>query len=128
MNKYIGIIGVLVIVFFIGVGFYRTTPVNASVSLGSDYHATSTLGVAQTHTDVIEAYPGSLGSIIITGSGTGTISAYDASRAGDINATNTIATVPASLGTGTYTFDTLATKGLVFVYTAYAGTATITYR
>lgn len=128
--KYIIIIALALIVGIILKSLLTSNPQHTvgSVSLGSEYHATSTLGVAQTHSDVIEAYPGALGSVVITGTGTGSISIYDAARTGDINATNTIATVIASLPQNTYTFDALTTKGLVFVYTAFAGTATITYR
>lgn len=122
------------LILFLGViGFIVSRPAvktitAGSVTQGSEYHATTTLGVAQTHTDVIDAFPGTLGSVVITTAGTGSLTIYDAARSGDINATNTLMTIPASLVAGTYTADAIATHGLVFVYASFAPVATITYR
>ena len=140
MKKYIGIIGALVIVFFIGVGFYRTTPVNASTPVGGEYTATSTgqgsRGIS--NFSPIQTFSGTLGSVVITAVGTDPIFVYDASTTdatmrGNIATTSLplIAFFPASEPVGTYTFDAKFVNGLVIVQVgtvANQASTTITWR
>jgi len=73
---------------------------------------------------------GTLGSVIITGAGTGIINIYDATStaAHSDYATTTLASFPASTAAGTYVFDTRFQRGLVVELIGTVGTTTITWK
>lgn len=138
-------IGVILATIFVclavlAAGFVsRSAPQNqlqtfGSVAIGNEYHSTST-SFLSTPISLIATGNGALGSIIITGSNTGVTNIYDATTT-NINlrtgqaATSSIliASLPASLAVGTYTFDVLYFNGLLFDRTGTVPTSTITYR
>ncbi len=124
---------------------FNNSPAEASVSVTNEYQATSTAastvyGATITGDQAITATTsprlGSLGSVIILGANTGVWHLYDATttnvnlRTGN-KATSTIllASFPASLAAGTYTFDVEFVHGLLLDHTVgNMPTSTITYR
>ena len=108
---------------------------SGSTSIVDAYYATSTRNHAgtpiQSYT-VIKPGAGMLGSVVITGAAAGVINIYDASTTGPHSdyATTAIAVIPASLVAGTYTFDAVATRGIVFemVSGGTMPTTTITWK
>lgn len=112
-----------------------------SIRVGDEYMATSTAansvyGATITGDALIRTGQGQLGSVIITGAGTGIINLYNATTSNVLArtgqpATSTIliASFPASTAAGTYTFDTTFTTGLlVELESGVMSTSTITYR
>lgn len=105
-----------------------------SVSQSSEYHATTT-GYVATPNQVLQATPGTFGSVVISGANTGNLFFYDATTT-NINlrtgqaATNSlyIGSIPANAAAGTYTFDEVVYNGLVMVISGNPPTSTITYR
>lgn len=134
MNKILSpliVIGLLVI--SIGVFSPKEAPNLGSVSKSNEYQATTTysklgvptFGVNQT---LISNNGGVLGSVIITGAVAGPIKIMNASSTTD-TASNTIAVFPNSTAAGTYTFDSIVTRGLIIETTSgLLPTTTITYR
>lgn len=112
----------------------QTKIVDASVAFGNDYHSTTTVvaitGGALPRYSLLQLGPGTFGSLVITGANTGIINVYDGTTTSNHSdsATTTIATFPASAGTGTYTFDAQYYKGLIVEIIGVAPTSTITYR
>ena len=127
-----------IVVFTLGFMFMQSMQrVEASVPIGNEYQSTTTRsawgGVPMVNLTVISTGQGALGSVVITGAGTGVMNIYDATST--VNnaqwATTTLASFPVSAAAGTYTFDAIYRKGLlVEIVGASAGTATstITYR
>lgn len=76
-----------------------------------------------------------LGSVIVTGSNSGIIDLYDATTS-DVNlrtsnlATSSIriANFPTNTATGTYVFDTVVKRGLLYVGSGTVATSTITWK
>ncbi len=113
----------------------------ARASIGADaYVATSTAASAffgsQTASTLIRSGPGTFGSFIVEGAAAGVVNVYDATttdknkRTGN-TATSSIliASFPASLAEGTYTFDAqFATGLLVDLYAGTMPTSTVTYK
>ena len=114
----------------------NAVPVQGSATFGNDYNATTTVrttGVANLkNLQVLKLGYGSLGSVVITGAGTGTMYLYDAtSTTNAINtewATTTLAIIPASSVANTYVFDVSFSKGLLIEYAGAIATSTITFR
>lgn len=111
------------------------TPIaDASVARFAEYNATTTraanTGAAMANLQVIQSGPGTLGSVVITGLGTGTINFYDGTSTVTNTqwATTSLAVFPASTAAGVYTFDVLFTKGLLVEISGAVATSTITYR
>lgn len=106
----------------------------ASTIIGGEYQSTITrrmpAGTAITNLTVLKSGAGTLGSVVITGAGTGVLTLYDATSTVTNTewATTTLATFPASTAAGTYTFDVIFRKGLLIDYSGTVGTTTITYR
>lgn len=102
---------------------------DASVSLGSDYHSTSTAS-GFVNNSVLLTGPGTFGSVVITTPGTGTITFYDGTTtlAHPDWATTTLAQFNASTPAGTYTFDAIVIKGLIMQYTGVLASSTVTFR
>jgi len=113
----------------------------ASIRSGDEYTATSTAanslyGATITGDRLIKTGYGSLGSVIITGANTGVINFYNATTSNVLRRTGNTATssillasFPASVAAGTYTFDVTYTDGLlVELDSGVMSTSTITYR
>ena len=109
-----------------------------SVTRGSEYHSTSTdsfyggLPAVVNLTGTSTTLSGTLGSVIVTGTGTGNVELFDATTTNvnqRVGATSTIllASVPMATA-GTYTFDVIFYRGLTLVTTGVTGTSTITWR
>ena len=112
-----------------------------SIRIGDEYTATSTAsntmyGATITGDRLIKTGTGELGSVVITGAGTGIWNLYNATTSNVLArtgqpATSTIliASFPASAAAGTYTFDVTYTTGLlVELESGVISTSTITYR
>lgn len=105
-----------------------------SITQGNEYFSTTTRsavsGVELTNLKVLKIGPGSLGSVVITGAGTGIINLYDATSTVTNAewATTSLAVFPASAAAGTYTFDAVFSKGLLFEEVGSVASSTITWR
>jgi len=111
-----------------------------SVSVTSEYLATSTAASsvygAWTTGRLVKAGKGTFGSIVVTGANTGVINVYNATTTSvrlraTSKATSTIliASIPASMAAGTYTFDVTFSDGLYFdLVSGIMPTTTVTYR
>lgn len=103
-----------------------------SVSFGSEYQSTTTsqtFAVAPAFKLLVDG-SGTLGSLIVTTTGTGVINIYDATTTtnGAIYGTTTLAKLTTSAA-GTYTFDTVFNTGLLIeTVGTNTGSTTITYR
>lgn len=132
------IIGALVIIMVFTIGFNmgkfdQKQPIG-SVAYGNEYHAVYATALG-TQTAVLSTEPATLGSIVITGANTGSLKVYNATttdatkRALATSSLEVLAATPASLAVGTYTFDVVATKGLIYDWSSTAiPTSTITWR
>ena len=104
-----------------------------SVAIANEYRATSTKdykGTVLTNLKVLKSESGTLGSVVITGAGAGTINLFDATstKTNGEWATTSLASIPVSAAAGTYTFDVSFYKGLIVEIIGTAPTSTITYR
>lgn len=118
-----------------------------SVASGNEYHSTTTGAAAVgSNWDMIatlQTDQGTLGSIIITTTGTGRLTLYDATTSNaflrqisaNASTTSSSLNILANINTvstiGTYVFDTIFTKGLLMVWEgtkALLGTSTITFK
>lgn len=123
-------------------------PASASVSVGSSYQS-ATFASPQANPNYLQSAVlfttqptststpsgvGLLGSVVITGSGAGSMAIYDATtsnasiRALATSSLPVLAQFPANAATGTYTFDEMARFGIVVEFTGAQGTSTVTYR
>ena len=115
---------------------FNTRPIEqklGSVSINSEYHATSTLladtaGLYQI-TTVSNSLAGTLGSVtIVSSSNAGGFTVYDADSVTS-TPTTTIAVFPANATVGTYTFDVALYQGLkILVPASFNGSFVTTYR
>lgn len=115
-------------------------PVEASVSQGSSYNSIVTASAQASasflqNTTIATGTPGTLGSVIITGAGTGSFTLYDATTSNALLRTLTattslrvLAQFTNNAATGTYTFDEQYYQGLLVEFIGAQGTTTITYR
>lgn len=117
---------------FIGLQTYNA---EGSAIMGQEYSATSSFAAYPDNTRTLKRGYGSLGSFVITGDNTGTVSFYNATTANASlraasKATSSIliADFPASSPEGTYTFDIAVTDGLLMVTTGAEATGTVTFR
>lgn len=108
--------------------------VQGSVVQSSEYQSTTTY-VGFTNRPVLITGPGTLGSVIITGTTTGQMYLYDATttnvnlRTGNLSTTTiTIASFMPGEPVGVYTFDTRFQNGLLLDWQSPIGTTTITFR
>ena len=137
--KIIGtIIGALLTIAVFTVGFnmgkFEQKQPLGSVNTGNEYHAVYATALG-TQTAVLSTGPATLGSIVITGANTGSLKVYNATttdvtkRALATSSLEVLAATPASLAAGTYTFDVVATKGLIYDWSSTAiPTSTITWK
>lgn len=104
----------------------------SSVSLGSEYVSTTTsatFAVAPAFKTLVEGR-GTLGSMVVTTTGTGVINVYDATTTtnGAIYGTTTLVKLTTSAA-GTYEFDLVFNTGLLIeTVGSNTGSTTITYR
>jgi len=113
------------------------TPIVGSIIEGQSYNVTSTVHTAITENKQIRGGWGSLAQVTVTGAGTSAFSLIDTTSTESLatdgrfsTSTQLLATIPASLAAGTYTYDVTYNKGL-FIYFDVVGThptTTITYR
>ncbi len=111
-------------------------PLLGSVNLANEYHATTTQQIAPITPAyfTLKSETGALGSVIITGAATGNFTLYDATttdvtkRAGATSTLTVLAHFPTSAAAGTYTFDEVFFKGLLYTSVGNMGSSTITYR
>jgi hypothetical protein len=111
-------------------------PLFGSVSVTSEYNASTTILNGVNVDTLIKASPGTLGSVIITTAGNTVFNLLDATTTdvtkratGQSTTTIMIAQFPASAAVGTYTFDSTFSKALFFdVISGTLGTSTITWR
>lgn len=137
-------IGFLFLSLAIFLGWSNIQPVLGSTIQGNDYQATSTapstvygatITTSRSLFQNVSPRQGALSSVVITGANTGIVNFYNATTS-DVNlrtgqkATSTIliASLPASLAAGDYTFDVAFTDGLYIDVTGTIPTTTITYR
>ena len=136
---YVGL-GILA-AFLVGYTMKRDGGPLGSVGVSNEYSATTTSATANQGsmiiTDtVVRTGNGALGSVVITGANTGVVNFYNATttdvgkRTGNpATSTILIATLPASLAAGTYTFDAKFTTGLLIdLDSGLMPTTTVTYR
>ena len=98
-----------------------------SVEQGSEYQATTTVGMAVGLRSL--ACTQTLGSVIVASSSAGTLKIWNATSTTD-TASSTIATFIASPVQGTYTFDAILTRGGIGIElgSGFNGSYTITCR
>lgn len=114
-----------------------------SVSVTDEYLATSTAanavyGATITGDTLVKTGAGVFGSYVITGANTGVVNVYNATTtvvgaggraASKATSTILLASFPASIAAGTYTFDVAFTDGLYFdLVSGAVATGTLTYR
>lgn len=137
MNKlekiFLGFAIILTIFALVIVGYKNPQHSAGSVGVGNSYHSTTTitsLGVAMATNHLLQTGTGDLGSVVITGANTGVINIYDSTTTGSHSdyPTTLLASFPASIVAGTYTFDTQFYHGLVVEITGTVATSTITFR
>ena len=128
--KYLtGIVVVLALVVLGGTYNFRgVDKAVGSVQIGHEYQGTTTY-TGFTNYSVLDSGPGALGSVVITGAGSGTFTIYDATSTVTNTAwpTTTLASFPTNAATGTYTFDRIFQKGLLVDFKGTMGTTTITW-
>jgi len=127
----------LVAVSYVTLSGLRTA--GASTIQGNEYQeinfAASNAYGASTTAGTIKTGYGSLGSVVITGAAAGVLNFYDATTTNSAKrdatqATSTllVASLPASLAAGTYTFDVTFSRGLIVDIIGTAPTSTVTFR
>lgn len=106
-----------------------------SIDQGQEYYSTTTYAADPFPERRLKIGYGSLGSVVITGAGTGLTSIYDATTTNaamraPTKATSSIliAQFPVSAPAGTYTFDASFSDGLLIVSSGLEATSTITWR
>ena len=132
-NILLGVCGVIVGVVIV-LGFRGQSAPLSSVTIGNEYHSTTTNQNMAIGTLYFErqlcSTAGSLGSVVVPLTSTAGLELYDATTTnhGD-HATSSLAEFKTTT-VGDYTFDTVFTRGLILVSKTAVGLAssTITYR
>lgn len=131
----IGVIVMLMVGVLVYNSFDNVDSNLGSVAVTSEYNSTTTPSSGWSDQQINSGWS-TLGSVIITGAGTNEFELLSATTT-NINlrassqSTSSIRIVefPASLGVGTYTFDSLHKNGIYLnVLTAGTGTSTVTFR
>lgn len=107
-----------------------------SVAQAGEYNVTTTSYLSAVPAIVsFTTDPATLGSVIITGANTGLIDFYNTTTTNKNLRTNQaptstilIASIPASLAAGTFTFDIKSPNGILMVSSGLVPTSTITWR
>lgn len=121
--------------FMLALVYQAPSTAFGSTPRGGEYQGTTTTAGSFGPLVRVQAEPGALGSVVITGAAAGVINIYDATTT-NVNlrtaqaATTTLllATFPASAAAGTYTFDRSFYNGLYVETIGTMPTTTITYR
>lgn len=110
-------------------------PAFGSVTMGSEYHGTTTSPIGFAPESLVQTGSGVLGHIVLTGTSTGYINVYDATtsninlRTGQVpTSTILIANIPISAQANTYAFDRIFYNGLYVSVVGQMPTTTITFR
>lgn len=117
------------VALLLAAAIFTQTPQKAdsSASRGSEYYATSTALMATDH-DLVRTGVVTLGSVVIASSSPTTFTIWNATSTKDL-ASTTLVSFGAGQPEGTYTFDTILTRGLVIeLPTGYDGDAVVTFR
>jgi hypothetical protein len=124
--KGLGVFGAVIILVMVGLFYYFNTGTVGSVKAGNEYRYASSTGAL---TKTLRAdNPATLGSITIVKATAQAFVVWNATSTTDISST-TVVTLPASIATGTYTFDIIVPRGLVIVPAAsFAGEYITSYR
>jgi hypothetical protein len=134
-----GVLAVLAFAVLTYVTMSGLRSVGASTIQGNEYQeinfAASNVYGASTTAGTIKTGYGSLGSVVITGAAAGVLNFYDATTtnatkrdATQATSTLLVASLPASLAAGTYTFDVTFSRGLIVDIIGTAPTSTVTFR
>lgn len=106
-----------------------------SVNVSSEYQPLVVVPNLQGTSGTLCKFAGTLGSVVITGAGAGTMELYDATTSNSSLRTTVattsltkIASIPASAAANTYTFDVRTLTGLIWEATGTKATTTLTYR
>jgi len=98
------------------------------VNIANEYHATTTRDMTADAEQLIQTGGSVLGSVIVASSSATNMSIWNATSTTDI-ASTTLTTFDADLSNGTYTFDTIMTRGIIIDLPAsFDGDYVITYR
>ncbi len=135
-NAVIAILGIALLAMISAfLMFGQANPVLSSVETGQEYNATTTFAASAPAQRLLQTGYGALGSVVITGDNTGTITFYNATtsnvsaRTGNVATSSIlIADFPASSPEGTYTFDVTYTTGLLMITSGAPATSTVTWR
>jgi hypothetical protein len=130
-NYIVGAVLTLLALFGINVGQQTLS----GVSVGSEYNATTTRAMtggvalaAPAFRTIVSDSRATLGSVVIASTTAATIRLWNATSTTD-SASTSIASFPASVAAGTYTFDSIADRGLIVeLGTGFAGDYIITSR
>lgn len=134
-------IGLIIVIAVVAMSFLfswvRTERVQGSVSVTDEYMSTTT-GISRFPTtgyDLLNASPGTLGQIVVTGTASGQLNIYDATTSDVTRRTfNTSTTsiwvvnLPGQTATGTYTFDSRFNYGMLVIPVGNMPTTTIMFR
>lgn len=133
-------IGFMVLLGFVYVGNQSSKKVEGSVIVASEYNATTSPqrlsnGTGNGTAILVKSGFTTLGSVIVTGTNTGTINFYDATTSDVTKRTNNtptttilIASLLGNIATGTYTFDVNVNNGLLYEGVGTVPTSTVTFR
>lgn len=109
----------------------------AGVPIANEYHSVTSTSAAKAITnEIVKTTPGALGSVIITVTGTAPLTIYNATttnvnlRALATSSLEVLASFRASPTVGTYTYDSVATQGILVVFdsTGTIASTTVTFR
>lgn len=131
MKNYILISIVAILAGFLIATYIGDKP-TGSVGISGEYRARAlrtSAGTAITTGTVINTEEGTLGSVVITGAGTGIFHLLDADGTNPGSGTTTLVSFPASVAAGVYTFDVQFKHGLTIeIPSGTIATGTITHR
>ena len=126
MKKYL-ITGAVALLIIGGVFYFSREPNVSSVNVANEYHATTTEAMSKEH-NLIKTGSSILGSIIVASTSPTALKIWNATSTTDV-ASTTLGSFAPEPEEGTYTFDTIMTRGIIIeTLTGFNGTYIITYR
>jgi len=118
---------VIALTLYIGATTINNNPLG-SVAISGEYHATTTVATSAGTHWLARTGSCTLGSVVVASSSATTLTLMNATSTTDI-ASTTITTLKAGISEGTYTYDTICTRGLVVETPAdFNGSYTVTFR